>query len=222
MGFDAAAWRRILPFVVFVIALAVRGGLEDHAPAGWDLRWLYALQVGLPALLMAVWWRDYVELAALPRWRDALLAIVVGAAVCWLWMRLDEPWMRLGVAAASFRPIDPDGEPLWGLITLRWLGTTLVVPLMEELFWRSFLMRWIGARDFLAADPRRVGWQAVLLSSFVFTLAHTEWLAAACAGLAYALLYRRSGSLWAAVLAHAVTNGALGLWVVVYGHWMLW
>ncbi len=219
---DPAAQRRFLPFVVFVLLLALRGWLEGTAPAGFDLRWLYALQVGLPALLMAIWWRDYAELRSLPRWRDALLAIAVGLVVCWLWVRLDEPWMRLGAPVAGFRPIGPDGEPLWALIALRWLGTALVVPLLEELFWRSFLMRWITGHDFLAVDPQRVGVQAVALSTFVFTLAHTEWLAAACAGLAYAWLYRRTGSLWTAVIAHAVTNGVLGLWIVVYGHWMLW
>jgi len=53
------------------------------------------------------------------------------------------------------------------------------VPLMEELFWRSFLMRWIQAARFEAVVPQRVGLKAVLLSTFVFVLAHTLWLAAA-------------------------------------------
>ena len=73
--FDPAARRRFLPFVVFVLLLALRGLLDGAAPEGLDLRWLYALQVGVPALLMAIWWRDYVELSSLPRWRDALLAV---------------------------------------------------------------------------------------------------------------------------------------------------
>jgi CAAX prenyl protease-like protein len=53
-------------------------------------------------------------------------------------------------------------------------------------------------------------------------LAHTLWLGAIVAGLAYALLYRRSGKLWSAVLAHAVTNGALGIYVVATGRWEFW
>ena len=53
-------------------------------------------------------------------------------------------------------------------------------------------------------------------------LAHTLWLAAIVAGLAYAWLYRRTGSLWIAVIAHAVTNGALGVWVVTTGNWAFW
>jgi len=93
---------------------------------------------------------------------------------------------------------------------------------MEELFWRSFLMRWIEHPTFEATDPQRVGLKAIVLSTFVFMLAHTLWLAAIVAGLAYAWLYRRTGKLWVAVIAHGVTNGALGAWVVLTGNWAFW
>jgi uncharacterized protein len=98
----------------------------------------------------------------------------------------------------------------------------LLVPLMEELFWRSFLMRWLEQAVFEGVNPQRVGVRAVLLSTFVFTLAHTLWLAAAIAGLVYALLYIKTGKLWVAVIAHAVTNTALGVWVVMTGNWQFW
>jgi len=83
-------------------------------------------------------------------------------------------------------------------------------------------MRWIQHPRFEAVDPRRVGLKAIVLSTFVFMLAHTMWLAAVIAGLAYAWLYVRTGTLWAPVIAHAVTNGALGAWVVATGRWQFW
>ena len=61
-----------------------------------------------------------------------------------------------------------------------------------------------------------------MLSAVLFTPAHTLWLAAAIAGLAYAWLYVRSGKLWLPVIAHAVTNGVLGVRVVATGNWRLW
>ena len=76
--------------------------------------------------------------------------------------------------------------------------------------------------QFEGVDPRRIGLKAVLLSTFVFMLAHPMWLAAIVAGLAYAALYRATGRLWTAVIAHAVTNGALGLWVVYSRQWQFW
>lgn len=220
---DPARRYRLLPFAAFIVVLVVRSLLpEGSSVMGIDLRWLYALQAGVAALMLGVWWREFSELAARPGVRDTALSVAVGVAVWWIWVRLDEPWMRLGTPDNPFNPVAPGGEVLWGLIALRWLGATLVVPLMEELFWRSLLMRWIEDHDFMRVDPRRVGWRAIVLSTFVFTLAHTEWLAAALAGLAYALLYRYSGKLWTAVLAHAVTNGVLGIWVIVWGHWGYW
>ena len=64
--------------------------------------------------------------------------------------------------------------------------------------------------------------RAIVLSTFVFMLAHTLWLAAIVAGAAYAWLYVRTGKLWTAVIAHAVTNGVLGIWVVYSGRWEFW
>ena len=111
---------------------------------------------------------------------------------------------------------------MWPLVTVRWAGAALLVPVMEELFWRSFLMRWIDRADFAAVDPRTATVRAVMLSTFAFTLVHTQWLAAVLAGLAYAALYRATGRLWNAVIAHAVTNAALGTWVVATGSWAYW
>ena len=139
-----------------------------------------------------------------------------------LWIHLDAPMFRIGEPGTGFVPTDAAGHPMWPLIAIRWIGTALLVPLMEELFWRSFLMRWMQGPQFEAVVPQRVGLKAVVLSTFVFMLAHTLWLAAIVAGLAYAWLYVRTGKLWVPIIAHAVTNGVLGVWVVRTGQWAFW
>jgi CAAX prenyl protease-like protein len=153
---------------------------------------------------------------------EAALAVAIGVVVFLLWINLDAPWMRLSEATAGFRPVDGDGQLIWPLIVVRWLGAALLVPVMEELFWRSFLMRWIQTSTFEALPPQQVGIKAIMLSTFVFMLAHTLWLGAIVAGLAYAWLYKRTGKLWVPVIAHAVTNGVLGVWVVFSGNWGFW
>jgi len=220
--FSPAALARCVPFVVFMALLALRGYLPDNF--GIDARWIYGAQTLIVAGLLAFYWRGYGELARqnLPDAREAGWAVVVGIAVFAIWVQLDHPWLQLGSATASFVPLDAAGQPIWPLIALRLAGAVLVVPVMEELFWRSFLMRWVQHPGFERVDPQTVGVKAVLLSTFVFTLAHTLWLAAVNAGLAYALLYRKSGKLWPAVIAHAVTNGLLGVWVIATGRWEFW
>ena len=213
---------RIAPFALFMILLAVRGSLPDDW--GLDARWVYGLSTLLVGALLCFYWSEYGELARqnAPTAGETLLAVVVGLVVFGLWIALDAPWMKLGEPTASFVPMDAAGGLRWDLIAIRWVGAALLVPVMEELFWRSFLMRWVENATFEAVDPKRVGIKAIVLSTFVFMLAHTLWLAAIVAGLAYAWLYRRSGKLWLAVIAHGVTNGVLGVWVVMTGNWAFW
>jgi uncharacterized protein len=212
---------RALPFAAFIGLLAARGVLD---PDG-TMRWLYALQAGGAALLLAVWWQRYGELRERPRlreWAHAGLAVLAGLAVFGLWISLTAPWMRLGEPATTFVPLDAQGEPIWPLIAVRLAGAVLVVPVMEELFWRSLVMRWIDRRDFLAHPPAQASLYALVASSAVFALAHDLWLAGLIAGLVFGELYRRTGRIWHAILAHAVANLALGLWVVHQRAWGFW
>ena len=223
-GLSQAALVRIAPFALFMLLLAVRGAAPAGGSWGFDPRWLYGVSVLTVGALLAWFWRDYGELVKqlAPTTREISWALAVGLVVFWLWIHLDAPWMTIGQPSAPFARLTIDGRLDWPLVVTRWIGAALLVPVMEELFWRSFLMRWIERPTFQGVDPQRVGLRAVVLSSFVFTLAHTLWLAAAIAGLAYAMLYVRTGKLWVPVIAHAVTNGALGVWVVATGNWQFW
>ena len=221
---------RIVPFAAFMLLLMLRGALPAGSTdaiatgAAIDARWVYGIGVLVVGGLLAWFWREYGELVrqTRPSAGETGAAAVAGLVVFALWIVLDAPWMRIGEASASFVPVDAQGALQWPLIAVRWIGATLLVPVMEELFWRSFLMRWIQSPRFEAVVPRQVGPKAIVLSTFVFMLAHPLWLAAVIAGLVYAGLYVRTGKLWVPIIAHAVTNGALGLWVVRTQQWAFW
>ena len=225
-GVRRAAFVRCVPFLAFMAFVGLRAFAPDDGSWGFDARWLYAAQVAVVGTMLAWWWRDYGELSrqTVPSATDVALAIGVGLVVFVLWIQLDAPWMTLATPGAvqPFAPLDAAGRIDWALAVPRWLGAALLVPVMEELFLRSFLMRWIQSPRFEGVLPQAVGLRAVVLSTFVFVLAHTLWLAAIVAGLAYAWLYIRTGKLWVAVIAHAVTNGALGVWVLATGNWQFW
>jgi uncharacterized protein len=214
----------VAPFALFMLLLAARGAMPAEGLWGLDGLWLYAVQTVLVGGLLLALWRHYGELFRqnLPSARQALLSAAIGALVFVLWIKLDGGWMRLGEPTASFVPLDATGQVNWALVAFRIIGAALVVPVMEELFWRSYLMRWIDRPVFELVNPQAVSLKAIVLSTFVFTLAHTQWLAAAIAGLAYALIYRGTGKLWNAVIAHAVTNALLAWWVLRTGHWQFW
>jgi uncharacterized protein len=219
-----AAVARIVPFAAFMVLLAARGAVPPDGSWGIDPRWIYGITVLVVGGLLAYFWREYGELVAQtrPSLSEAALGVGVGLVVFALWIHLDAPWMTIGSPSATFLPLDAAGALIWPLVVVRWIGAALIVPVMEELFWRSFLMRWIQSPQFESVVPQRVALKAIVLSTFVFMLAHTLWLAAIVAGLAYAWLYVRTGKLWVPVIAHAVTNGVLGVWVVLTGNWSFW
>lgn len=221
-GAGNAAVARIAPFAVYIGFLVLGSALKDAFP-DWDLRWLYGWQIGAVVLTLVWFARSYVELAgaATLRLRDWLWALGTGAAVFVVWINLDLPWARMG-EAAGFEPLRDDGRLDWLLVTARILGAAAVVPIMEELFWRSFILRWLAHKDFLRLAPAAVGLRALLLSALVFGIEHDLWLAGIVAGLAYGGLYMRSGSLWTPIAAHALTNLLLGIWIVMTGSWRFW
>ncbi len=218
---DVRVVSRVAPFAAYIVFLAIEGGVDKVWP-DFDSRLLYPLKVGVVAALLWYFRAQYLELFQRPDWRwMALAAPAVGALVFVLWINLDGGWLNLG-GGTGYAPLDDAGAIRLELALPRLAGAALVVPLMEELFWRSFLMRWIDKHDFIALEPARVTLQAVLVSSVLFGLEHTLWFAGILAGLAYAWLYRASGNLWPPIVAHGVTNLMLGVWVLATGAWTFW
>jgi CAAX prenyl protease-like protein len=213
---------RILPFAIYIGFLTVELAVPETG-IGFDVRWLYAAKAACVAIALALLWKRYSELAA-PREVSAIdwtLTAVVGVLIFVLWILLDQSWAMQG-APSGWNPSGADGQLAWTLVVVRMAGAAIVVPVMEELFWRSLVMRWIRNHDFLTVVPRQVGAWALLISSALFALEHHQWLAGLLAGFAYASIYMRTGNLWTAVVAHAITNLLLGLWVLYTGQWQFW
>lgn len=213
---------RILPFGIYIGFLALESSIPE-AGIGFDVRWLYAVKVACVVAALLLLWNRFSELASFRGVSplDWMLTVVIGVAIFVLWIVLSQPWAMLG-QPTGWIPLGTDGQMNYSLIGARLAGAVIVVPVMEELFWRSLVMRWIRSPDFLAVVPRQVGAWALLLSSGLFALEHHQWLAGLIAGLAYAGIYMRSGNLWTATIAHAITNLLLGLWVLFTAQWQFW
>jgi CAAX prenyl protease-like protein len=110
---------------------------------------------------------------------------------------------------------------LYGFIAIRLFGATLLVPVMEELFWRDYLWRTIAApNDFTLVEVGEYDRTAFWVVPLVFSMVHIQWLTAIVWGLLIAWLLVRTKSLGACIVAHAVTNFLLGLYVLI-SHYVL-
>lgn len=219
--FNRAAWARILPFITYVFFIFVADMLGRLGFNAHELRWLYAVKIGAVMLMLAVFWRQYSELRAdRLGLAAAAVALATGLIVLVLWVSLDAGWMIIG-SSEGFNPVT-DGRIDWLMVAVRIFGAALVVPVMEELFWRSFLLRWIESVDFQSVDPAQVKLKALVVTVILFGFEHNLWLAGIVAGAAFSVLYVRYRTLWSPILAHAFTNGLLGVWVVCTGSWTYW
>jgi CAAX prenyl protease-like protein len=219
--FDRDAWPRILPFAlymffIFVEDMAARAGVDAAS-----LRYLYPVKIGVVLGALLVLWRRYTELKVSIGLRETALAVLAGVVVLVLWVNLDFGWMTMG-ESAGYDPRGPGGAINWPLVAVRLLGAALVVPVMEELFWRSFLLRWIDQPDFLNASHTKIKYRGFIVSVLLFGIEHNLWFAGVVAGVVYSLLYLRKGNLWSAIVAHAVTNGLLGVFIIYTEQWTYW
>jgi CAAX prenyl protease-like protein len=220
---------RIVPFLLFV-GLTMFQGRFGPASACWFY---------LAKTLVGVWliceMRPFVSEM---RWAFSWEAVVVGIGVFALWAgntaewtTQNSLWMKLGLAhAPKTAPVvwNPNeifgpGSPLaWLFIGVRILGSTFIVPPLEEVFYRSFLYRYIARPDFLTVPLNQFLLLPFLVTAGVFGFSHNEWLSGILCGMAYQGLVIRKNRLGDAMTAHAITNFLLGVWVVWRGDWHFW
>ena len=221
---------RILPFAAYLAFLACLSGmsvLADVLPdwKGWVSSvqlWHYPLKILVVSLLLGVFWPRYDELKdkLFRPTRDLGMACVVGVLVYVAWVRMDWSWATVG-SAQGYNPFEAGRGGTW-LAVARLFGASVVVPIMEELFWRSFLIRYLISPDFRSVPIGMYSPAAWAISIVLFGFEHYQWLAGIVAGLAYTLLWHYTRRLWPCIIAHAVTNLCLGIHVLVTEEWQWW
>lgn len=215
---------RVLPFGLY---MAFIGGQEivslfGIAPDPNLAGALYPVKVGLVALALFLFRNHFDELrwADLGRIRDTALSLGLGVIIFIVWINLDLPL----VTAGEPKGFDPGvfGDLQVPMTIIRLMGAALVVPVMEELFWRSFLVRYLADRDFISVPHGTFTVFTFTATAVLFGLEHHLWLAGILAGAAYNFLYMRTGSITQCILSHGVTNLILGLYVVSTEKWLFW
>jgi len=102
------------------------------------------------------------------------------------------------------------------------LGTSVIIAIIEEFFFRGFLYRWMLGSPFFKIDAGRLHWPMLLIISAFFGIEHFEWMAGIICGIVFGLLYIKTRDIWAAIIAHGTTNFLLGLYVIKYGAYQFW
>jgi len=215
---------RAVPFILFVALTA----LQPYAGSS-GAYWIYLFKTILAGVLL---W-SLASLIAELRWNISWEAIVVGIGVFIFWIKLG--YVMRGVGLGSFGQWKTTGEswnPLahygsgsaFGMFFagVRLAGSALLVPPLEEVFFRSFLYRFLQKPEFESIPLGQFSPFAFFATSVLFGFEHREWLAGILCGMAYQGLVCWKGRLGDAITAHAITNALLGCWVIGKGQWQFW
>ena len=187
----------------------------------------YVAKTILTALLLVAYRGHYQKIG----WQYWWLGALLGIAGVFQWVGMERLLLHVWpnyprLSSTPFEPAKAFASPgaVWSFIAVRWAGATLVVPVMEELFWRDYLWRTIAApADFRLA---RLGeWDRgvpFLVVALAFSTVHIEWMTAIVWGLMVGGLLLFTRSLGACIVMHAVTNFLLGAYVLWTGDWRFW
>jgi len=224
-------WSRVVPFAVF---LAITVTLQ--AGGGETTRyWWYLAKTLIGAWL--VW--ELRSVVSEMKWAISWEGVVVGVLVFAMWVGIDpyypkqdELLFKLGfgknpteqpvVIWNPFAAFGAGSVMGWMFVVVRTVGSTALVPMLEEVFYRSFLYRYLISPEFERVSLNRMHAVSMAMTAGIFAFTHHQWLAGILCGLAYQGLVIRKNRLGDAMTAHAVTNFLLAVWVVARGDWKFW
>ncbi len=230
MRINSPTFTRVAPFVAFMGFIAVEEGLRyllSHQVVDFDptlLYWLYIPKAALTGLILVIFWKNYSEIRAgiCEVIRNCLLSVGSGVLVFFLWINMD--W-TLGSqnSPAGFNPDIFSTEGVrWLMIAVRVTGAVIIVPIMEELFWRSFLLRYLIDSNFTEVAIGRYSLFSFLAVAILFGLEHHYVFAGIMAGVIFNGIYYYTRSIAHCIVSHAVANLCLAAYVLLTGNWNFW
>jgi len=213
---------------------------EEESP-GWlpsiDYEYyplVYTAKIVATLAVMLILWSGYTQFP----WTLSPLAPLIGVFGCVVWIGLCQLSLeqQLGEALgvqwlidlgqrSSFNPLrEMSDQGLWAyaFLGIRFVGLAAVVPVIEEFFLRGFLMRYLIRENWTDVPFGTPDFKAIAIVTVLAMAMHPGELLAELAWFSLVTwLMIRTRNIWDCVVAHAVTNFLLGVYVVTTGHWEL-
>lgn len=217
---------RVVPFCIFAVFILGRE-IYSHVAGALPFEAYaisYVLQVGMVAAALVLYSGKYVEITwkDLLNVRDSLFSIAAAALVFGVWVTFGQHILVFGSTnSPDFNAIQPESLR-YSFMGVRLLGAVAIVPLMEEIFWRSFAARYLVNEKFTSVPIGHFTLFSFAGTALLFGLEHTFVFSGIVAGCVYNLLLWRTRSLSQCIFSHALTNLLLSAYVLYTGSWQFW
>lgn len=244
---DLAAYKHAVPFVLWlgIVLLAnmmhLTEGSETEEIKSLNiisLPMLYAVRttICVIALFICRPWKYYTALNP----KHILPAIGIGLGVFVLWIGLETEFFKREFPSVAnlyetwcVKPFGEMRSPMEStpyapsvcrlhMTLIRFVGSAFVIAVIEEFFWRGYLLRTARTPDFLDIDIGQLHWPSFLIVAAIFAIEHNEVLAGFLCGIIYGLFYIKTRDIWAVAIAHITTNAVLGIYVLATGKYFFW
>jgi CAAX prenyl protease-like protein len=213
---ERRSWPYIAPFVALLLLMLLSDAFSLDAGLAYPLRTAVVCGVLLWCSRSLVRLRP---LRATPSIALGLLVFAAWIAPDLLWPAYRQHWLFHNSLFASAGPAGGS----WLFLVFRVAGSVLLIPIVEELFWRAWLMRWLISPDFHRLPLGAWTPASFVLSAVLFASEHgAYWDVGLIAGIGYNWWMVRTRSLADCILAHTVTNASLAIYVLVTGGWGYW
>jgi hypothetical protein len=210
---------RVVPYVLIVVLTFIQDSF-----GGPGRYWMYLVK-----MLVGLW--CIIEMRSLVpemRWAISWEALFIGVWVFFIWVALDPFYTKFSFLFKEGDPWNPlkqfgvGSAAGWFFVAVRTFGSAIIVPPLEETFYRSFLYRYFVRLNFTEMPLNKLHWLSLIVTSLLFGFVHYQWLAGFLCGLSYQWLVLRKNRLGDAMTAHAVTNFLLGVYIPWRAAWHFW
>lgn len=220
----AKYWIYPLQTVVCGVLLAIYWKHYEFRP--WKGAWKLGVLAGIVVLF--IWISPQLIFGAAPRVGDLKPELLGSPGWPYygiLWISPEGILWNAPISGA-FNPeaVGTSGWFYYFTVIMRFIRLVIVVSLLEEIFWRSFLMRYLIKEDFNTVPFGTYTRLSFFGVAGMFTMVHSQadWPAAFLTGLIYNWIAIKTKSLGACVIAHAVTNLILGFYIMATRQWGFW
>jgi uncharacterized protein len=189
-------------------------------------QWLFPVRFTIVLALILIFSRPYLNF----RPSYPVAGVLMGLGVFVIWVAPDilfgyrNTWLfNNSLTGSANSSLPPDLKTNVPFIVLRCVSSFGLVPILEELFWRGWMMRWLIDKEFLKVPLGAYMPSAFWIVAALFASEHGPyWEVGLIAGIAYNWWIIRTKNLADCILAHAVTNAVLAAYVLVTDQWQYW
>jgi len=191
----------LIPFILYILVGPIILQITQNEILA------YSLKIFLVLVFLLIFRNKYQK-----RVRFDFLALIIGIIIFLIWIYTEFVY-PVNIVFEYFT---------FFIIIIRLIGSVLVAPIIEELFTRSFLIRFLINPNWKKVPIGKYTLPSFIITVLFFGFSHNRWIPALIAGILLNLLLYKRKDIGACIFAHIIANLLLSIFVIATSSWHFW